>query len=248
MQRRPLLTISLVVCACVFLMQDSGLCFGISPTRIELSVVPGTEYQGIVTVKNDADWAVDVSIRLEDWHAAIAGRHSEEAFEPQWLTIEPRKFELRPQSVTDITYRLKLAKEMKGEVSAMMFFEGKPKEVSEGASVIINTSIGLPMYIAARGTEKYRAGVEKIKISKKSPIEFLVSIKNSGNVHIRPTGDITLRKKGGRETVRVSLNKDHYPIMPNSTREIVTGSEGRLESGKYHADVRMIYNEKQYRK
>jgi hypothetical protein len=146
-----------------------------------------------------------------------------------------------------------------GELNAMIFVDAKPNEISEGA-IGINTSIGIPIYVMIKGTEVFKASVEELKVINNSPLELAVEIKNSGNVHIRPTGTIVIARSSGQnaadqvgtakqsQIITIPLNEYNYPVLPNSSREIEIKSQRQLEPGGYVADIKMGFDDRKYSK
>lgn len=227
--------------------QASAYCFNISPNRMEISLYGGREYEGFITVKNTEDRELHMSVRIEDWARGVEGKPKSPDNSFGWLQINPVGFELKAGNAQKVSYKIVVPKGRKGELNAMIFIEGKPAEVKEG-SIGINTSIGVPIYVMIKGTEKYRAELEDLLVSKNSPLELAVKIKNSGNVHIRPAGSIEIKNRKGEAVFICPLNEYNYPILPNSSRTLEIRSDKRLERGDYTAYVKMGFGNKKYSK
>lgn len=239
--------IFLTVCILVLAVCVNAYCLNVSPSKIELSILASGIYEGVLEVKNSEEKNLEVKLRTEDWFQAVQGVAKENPAGRDWLKINPLGFELKGKEVREVRYKVNVPKEAKGELNAMIFVEGRPKEAGQGA-ISINTSIGVPIYVIISGTERYEAKVEKVEAAGRLPSVFNVLINNSGNVHIRPTGFITVNKKGGGELFRVPLNEYHYPVLPNSSRTLEIKSGHELGEGEYVLDIKMIYGDKSFRK
>lgn len=230
-----------------FISCGSAYCFNVSPARIEISVAASKSYEQILTVKNTDKATMNMKLWIEDWHKAVEGVKEEKAAEFRWLEITPLEFELGAGEAKQVSLKVDVPKKAKGEFNAMIFIEGRPKVAQEGA-VTINTSIGIPIYVMVKGTERFKAEVEDLTVTKNTPLEMAIKIKNTGNVHIRPQGVITIKNKKGKELFNVPLNEYNYPVLPDSSRTLEIKSNNRLENGEYTADVKMGFNDRKHRK
>jgi len=211
---------------------DIGNCFDISHSRIEISIAPSKDYTDSIAVKNTEKGSLIITVRIENWTKAVPSL--------DWLKVSPLELELNEGASGEIRYEVKVPKEAKGELNAMIFIEGKPKEIAEG-SIGINTSIGVPIYATIAGTEQVEADIEELKAVNKFPLSMELKIKNSGNVHIRPKGTISVKTKEGKELFTVPLNEYNYPVLPDSSRTWEIKANKKLENGEYTADVNMLY-------
>ena len=225
----------------------SARCFNVSTNRIEISVPPSGTYESEMTVTNTENKELEFKLRTENWFEATPGFEKEKIDVSKWLKINPLEFELKQNEAKKVNYQVAIPGGAKGELSAMIFIDGKPKATAE-ATVGINTSIGIPIYVMIKGTEQFEAEVESLEVRNNAPLELYVKIKNSGNVHIRPEGDIAIKTKAGKKLFSVPLNEYHYPILPDSSRVLEIKSNERLEKGEYTADIKMGYAEKKYGK
>ncbi|MGB4833557.1 MAG: hypothetical protein WBP40_00835, partial [Candidatus Moraniibacteriota bacterium] len=55
------------------------------------------------------------------------------------------------------------------------------------------------------------------------PVNFTVSLKNSGNVHVAPRGNIFLSRGSNKDIALLELNSGKGSILPDSTRIFETG-------------------------
>lgn len=241
--------------AILFLLgsQDRAYCLNVSLGRIEITVNADSIYDTDIIVTNNESRSLEIKLRIEDWLKAVEGNPKGASGEFKWLKISPLQFELKEDMSQRVSLKIEVPRGAKGEFNAMIFIEGKPKEVAKGP-ISINTSIGIPVYVAVNGTQEFKAGVEDLQVMASDPLKLTVKIKNSGNVHIRPEGTIEIRNadlRGSGADKRgfvVPLNEYNYPILPNSSRTLEIRSNKRLERGEYVADIEMGYADKKYKK
>lgn len=242
------LFIALVTISLIF---DKGAAYGftVSPTKIELSLASKGAYTGAFTIRNTEKYTLSVSARIEDRRKAVEGKYAEadEADNFDWLTLKLPSSELKPDEAGDIIFSVEVPEGAVGELNAMIFIEAKPKEADVGA-IGINTSIGVPIYVMVAGTELFQAEIGDIQLKSSSPLELYVTVKNSGNVHIRPEGNIAIKTKEGKGLFKVPLNEYSYPVLPDSSRELEVRSEKMLETGEYIIEIEMESGDKIYKK
>jgi hypothetical protein len=220
---------------------DAGHCLNVSPGKIELSLASSEVYEGALVVNNTDGKDMKVNIRPEDWFKAVEGLPKERPAGFAWLDITPSGFELGPRQVKEAAYRVSVPKEASGELNGMIFVEARPARAQEG-SIGINTSIGIPIYVVIKGTERYRAEIKGLRVASESPLALAVTIGNSGNVHIRPRGTVKISDK--KTKIVLPLNEYNYPVLPFSDRTLEIKSDERLRKGEYMAEIEMGYGDK----
>lgn len=241
-----------IICINLWVNCNNAYCLNVSPGRIEINVALSKSYEDVLAIKNTEERDLEIKLRIEDWFKAVEG-NAKKIGTFEWLEISPLEFGLKEGETKEVKFKVAVPKKAKGELNGMIFVEAKPKEIAEGA-IGINTSIGVPIYVMVKGTERFKAEIEELKVMKGSPLELAITIKNSGNVHIRPTGVIEifnadLRKlKMDSHRFTVPLNEYNYPVLPKSSRILEIRSDNKLEQGEYTADIKMGYGNKKYRK
>jgi hypothetical protein len=257
----------LVIFAYLCVTNTYAYCLNVSPGRIEINVAPRETYSRVITVRNSDNKAIEVKLRVEDWQKAVEGNadlrgEQKRGFTRigtkkidtfEWLRLSPLEFGLQEDETKEVKLEVAVPKGAAGELNGMIFIEGRLKEIKEGA-IGINTSIGVPIYVVIKGTERFKAEVEDLKVIISSPLQLAITIKNSGNVHIRPTGTIEVINtdahglKTDSHGFIVPLNEYNYPILPNSSRTLEIRSNNKLEQGDYMAEIKMGFADRKYKK
>ena len=70
-------------------------------------------------------------------------------------------------------------------------------------------------------------------------VDFNIRVSNSGNVHIRPLGGITIKNMFGKEVANVDFNSGFASILPNSIRKFSV--EVKILCGVERLPVRQKY-------
>ena len=196
--------------------------FTVSPGAQVIVVKAGEIHSGDYIVGNRGEEAIRIGVTADDQSVAqqLLGRQTvkEDGSSPNWLDFEPRQLELGPFESGSINYTITLPKDAEGEYSAILYFTNLP--ASEGKGISMSTRIGNTLYAIAEGTEVVKGELVDIAVTRTDPMNIRVTIENSGNIHIRPKGDITIRKKGlflsaeEKEPVIIPFNKPGFPVLP----------------------------------
>jgi hypothetical protein len=77
---------------------------------------------------------------------------------------------------------------------------------------------------------------------------FILSVDNTGNVHIQPQGEIVIKNMWGKIRGKIEINKESNfgNVLPNSSRRFEfkwDGEENLFDIGRYTAEVAVVYGE-----
>ncbi|MBN1492744.1 MAG: hypothetical protein JW938_01205 [Candidatus Omnitrophica bacterium] len=221
------------------IVQATGL--NVAPTLIEQSLEPGKVQHGIYRVKNTTDVTMQIVVQPEDWMVRLFGVEGELDVS-DWLVVAPSEFELAPGEEKDLSYTLTAPFRFTGEKVAQVFFEFK----TERSLSMLSTRLGVIVYMMAKGAEKVDAAISNVGVSYKPPkstedkalYRVYFDVKNHGNVHIRPFGNIVIRDPNDRSIVKAIELLPSKGIYPGKEDNIIfTQFDSSLEPGKYEATV-----------
>ena len=177
--------------------------------------------KGKLYVSNNKQEAVTVNCTLKDAWTEATGipspGHSE------WLSLSMRKnMTLKPGSVKPVKYKIKVPRDAAGEMMAMMSFNIATHSDPAGNPVPFRVEMkhGIPLYVIVKGTEKAEAqtgnlNAHFVREVSTGPIEFFVKLKNTGNVHVRPSGKFAIYSEGIEKD---SFELEHgWPIYPGES-------------------------------
>lgn len=109
-----------------------------------------------------------------------------------------------------------------GHYAALFFGNAPPGTAVSG--IAVSSKIGALVILRVEGQVVERAVVRDFMLHDgrtaltQPPVQFDVRIQNTGNVHIRPTGTITVHNMFGGQTTVLTLNSAQGAILPNSSR------------------------------
>ncbi len=223
-------------------VQSYALVMG--PARFEVSLPPGEIADGDYYVQNDTDQPAHIVVEPENWFKEAYDYGKLEI--KDWVEFDIYEFDLKPKEIKKLRLRIKVPKDIKGELVSQIFFtstvlreDGQPVEG-------IKARVGAVLYVAIKGTEIVDAEITNITISKESSkekenLKVETNVKNKGNVHIRPTGKVTILDKAGKKLIELDLESGK-PALPG--QEIVYNAlwnNPRLKSDEYKVSVTINY-------
>lgn len=217
--------------------------FSVAPPRVEIVLLPGGVYEDAFTVTNTQEETILLDVGLEDRSvgAAKTGRGQQSL---EWLKIHSKTLEIAPGKSGAVNYTITVPKGARGERLARISFTKAPLpgKTMLGVQSVMTFSI----YVIIEGTEVIEGDISGIYIFKTDPLEVRVTMQNSGNIHIRPGGEVILVKDGwsgesDRHELSLPLNKYEFPVYPFSERTWKIKSEEKIDPGKYEARVNMEF-------
>ncbi len=233
-----LMAASLFTAQLVRAQDNSGSGLRISPTRSELSIIPGDNRTVTQTVKNVTRNAVTVEPTLNDFESdgesgeprLIGDPNNISAYSLREFISLPEPFDLQPDEEKEVSVAVVVPEDASpGAYFGSVLYRATPQGSSEGGQVALVASVGSLVLLEVPGeiTEKiqindisaYLEGNSGSLFTKK-PTEIGVKIENLGNSFSQPFGKVSVKDWRGNEVFIYELNNTtpRGNILPDSTR------------------------------
>lgn len=218
----------------------------IPPSREFLSVNPGETITTKVKLFNETTTAVEMFSSTANFKAM------DESGTPEfitngtpddlasWIKIGPGPFVLQPGEFNEIPVEINVPTNADpgGHFAGILFSPQEPNNVDANTQVMITTKVGSLIMLRVNGEVREAASVltfttanGKMKYNR-LPVDFDVRVKNSGNVHVRPTGSITVRNMLGGTSQVIPINSSQGAVLPSSVRKFTASWEKVATEGK----------------
>lgn len=164
------------------------------------------------------------------------------------LDLSPRQIENLP-----ITISVPSNAAPGGYYGVIRFTATPPNLKDQGVS--LSASLGALVLLKVNGAVKEDLSIASFDVSKggktgtlfeTAPLSFIERIKNSGNTHEEPTGQVVITDMFGKKIAAVNVNLPSYNVLPQSIRRFeqpldssVLGN--RQLFGRYTAQLKIIY-------
>lgn len=220
-----------VVFNLMFICSLSFAGLSVNPSIANISGIQGSSCKNAYSVTSSYEEPVTVEVSLSNGNS-FSGNGDLNV--EDWLKFEKKEFDLQPGETAEVPYEVFISTNMKGSVCGRVDF-------STQQSAMINLSISVPVYVVVEGTDNISFNIESLDISK-SPRDgnyyYKMTIKNTGNVHIRHSGKIQIRKSGTKKELKNMTIEETVPTYCEQSRDfngLFLSQKEMLEDGKYVA-------------
>jgi len=167
------------------------------------------------------------------------------------LSLNPKQIESLP-----ITIRIPVNAAPGGYFSVVRFTATAPELDATGVS--LSASLGALVFVRVNGAAKESMTLEEFKVTteqgaskqvfESAPLTFVERIKNTGNVHMQPAGQVTITDMFGKKVAAVNINLPPRNVLPGSIRRFeqkldksVIGD--KILFGRYTAELKVTYGD-----
>ena len=208
----------------------AGTVLTTSPIAVDLSGKPGTSVSATLQVQNNSPRAQTISVRLDKF--AVKGDSGQAAiFAPAagdpsagWVHFSQTQFVAQPGVWNSIKMTVALPPDAAlGYYYAVLFVpnvSASPSDTNtvKGANAVL-------VLLDTNSANEHRqlqvtAFTTRQKLYEFLPASFNVSVKNPGNIHVVPKGDIYIsRTPNGKTIASLDINPGQGNILPHSSRQ-----------------------------
>jgi P pilus assembly chaperone PapD len=214
----------------------------LSPIRVEHSVKQGEKGTDAISVTNDGTAPTRLKVSIADWTLTRDGNpmFMKPGGNPyscaEWIRINPVDFRSAPGQTKEVRYTITVPQGIDdGGYRTAIVFENIPDFDSEEKTkrVFLRGRIIAILYeVVGNPVPQGQANSLKAEL-KKEGIDFVLNLQNTGKVHYRTKGSITVKDSAGTKAFEVEL--PDVPVLPESEREIKVTYDRPIPSGKYSA-------------
>lgn len=243
--------------------------FSLTPALQELKVDPGHTGQFTITLVNRSQDAVPFQVYTRNFLAdGIDGKitfgddDSSSYAAGDWLVPSTDSILLEPGGQQDVEVAVSVPAnaEPGGHYASVLFEQILPQTVAgKNSQVQVATRMTALVYftvsgeiieagqiLGAKAGEACSAvvcGLEAPSFVDHGPVPFTFLFNNTGNIHVRPRGTITITQFG-REVAKLPV--EDRAVLPNSQRKFTTTWDRSLLIGPYDAKLDLVYGSKNY--
>lgn len=159
------------------------------------------------------------------------------------LTLAPQE-----QRTVNLTINVPQNASPGGHYGVIRFTGAAPE--ADNTSVSLSASVGTLILIRVSGNVKESAQIAQIYTSQNNkhrslfeygPISISTRVQNTGNVHIQPSGTVTVNNMFGRRVANFQLNQTKGNILPQSIRRFDATLNNKLLFGRYKVMADIVY-------
>lgn len=236
----------------VFAQQSNAFNLTLTPASMDLAASPGTKLYEKFRIRNDATSPMDLQISVEKLSVTQNGQVTPEKPQPgddstTWFAFSKTDLSAPAQEWSDIGFTLSIPPDAAfGYYFVIDITRVDTQiEVNNNAKVLGNVALPILLEVKRSGALK-QADIESFAtkqfINEYLPIEFDTTIKDTGNVHVKPHGNIFITA-GGTQVAALEVNPEVGAVLPGENRTFISSWDNGfftqdpvIENGTVKAD------------
>lgn len=232
----------------------------VAPSIFDLSVLPGGESRGLLTITNSQNKAKGIRIEIADltYTSNSLPQFTLPGNAPgspvSWIAEEKTSHNVAANGVLTLPFRIRVPADAApgGHYGAILVSEEADVTAGHITDIGVVSKLAVPIYLDVAGDVKREFEVSQFAAEKRFsgslPITFSLSIKNTGTVHLQPHGVVTITHAWTNSWPAGTLivNEDSSYILPKKERtfSLVWEEKGThlfdpRSWGPYRADVEL---------
>jgi hypothetical protein len=162
----------------------------------------------------------------------------------KWVRIAEPDFILHPrqQKTINLTIMPPANAEPGGHYTTIFFQPLVSAEMVKSNAVFIGSKVGVQTLLIVKGDVQQAATISNLEVplfNQQGPADIRVHVKNSGNVHIMPTGSIEIRDIWGKHVDTIPLPSTL--VLPRTTKTTPVRWDNKERTGYFLAEVHATY-------
>lgn len=243
---------------------NAGQALEIAPPVITVSANPGQTINTQISLRDVSTSKLIVTGQVNDFVADGEDGtpkillEDDETDNPyslkSWISPLPQLL-LEPRQIRNLPVTISVpANASPGGYYAVVRFTATPPEL-DSTGVSLSASLGALILVRVNGDIAESMEIEEFSVNRngktgtlfeRTPLEFVERIKNTGNIHDMPTGQVTITDMFGKKVATVNINLPPRNILPQSIRKFTQPLDSsvigdKMLFGKYTAELRVVY-------
>jgi hypothetical protein len=214
-----------------------GQALEIAPPVVYLNVSPGQVAKTQILLRDISSGDLIVTGEANDFTAAgedgtpkllLGEEAANNPYSMKKWVAAPASLRLIPKEVKTMSITINVPKDASpgGHYGIIRFTATPPSLKNSGVS--LSTSLGALLLVTVSGPVSEKLSITDFSVNhagktasvfQSGPLSFVERIKNEGNVHEQPSGQIAITDMFGRKVASLNVNLPPRNILPQSTRK-----------------------------
>lgn len=247
-----------------FSQAQTAQLLSVSPALFEMSAEPGQTWTSSLKVVNPNAYDLTVYVTVVNFAPRGEGgdgtllpvleKETEGVTLAEWVIVDTAPVIINKEGSVAVPFSVRVPDNAApGGHFAALLVSTKPPENSLGAAELRTAQVVTSLFFLRVAGDVTEAGsIREFNTSESfygSPrADFALRFENTGNVHLRPQGDITITNMWGQERGIIPINRQSHfgNVLPQSTRKFSFSWEGEWslsDIGRYKAVVTLAYGQ-----
>jgi hypothetical protein len=215
----------------------ADLSLDVSPAKYEFQLAAGKNETIPIMVRNAGGASVHIQVSLGDFQVEPDGNYKFLAVGKgpfsmaNWVDVNPREFDLDPQSLKQVRFTVNVPAGASGEYSELVFFTTRPPRKPGGLAIA--ERVASKLYEIVPDSAKFAGEIDDVAAKPDASGEkYVVDFHNTGNAHVYLSGRVEI-KSGSQVIDRVVLPRDM--LVERNGKRMIEAVGKKLAAGSYSA-------------
>lgn len=226
--------------------QPRQSALGVSPAIFELVLDPSEEKTTKVTVLNIINFPLPVKASVKSFlvEEEIPAEAKEIFDASSWIKVDPADFILQPRENKEINITISPPKKAEpgGHYATIYFQPLVPVEVLSPQTAYVVARVGVLAFLIVKGEIIEKASIGNLQTAdfqQFGPLEFKISFKNEGNIHLLASGSLGIWDWWGKEVAKLDFKPTM--VLPKTSQELTDVWPKKYLLGKFSAQAKLVY-------
>lgn len=200
----------------------------VSPVFFDLSAKPGDTLSDQMRIRNNTNEEIPLKVEIRkfggDTQGDVTIKNTKDDTTLSWIEIKNKTLKARPKEWTIIPFTITIPKNAAfGYYWAVSFTQDTPIEAAKTPGAAISGSLVVPILLnvkneGAKTEGKFVSFKTDVSFYEYLPVKFIAALANTGNVHIKPRGNIFIKDWTGKSVATLEVNSSQGAILPGTKR------------------------------
>ena len=196
----------------------------ISPVFFDLSVNPGDSISNKIRIRNNTNAPLPIKLEVKKMAGDVNGdltlKDDPTDSTLSWIKFDSVTFTASPLEWTDVPFTIDIPKDAAyGYYFAINFTQDNTSPLRKTGAAITGAAAVPVLLNVKKAGAKMDGKLLSLTVDKGfyeyPPVKFTTVFENTGNVHIRPAGNIFIKDWLGNQVATLSVNDTQGAILPN---------------------------------
>lgn len=223
------------------------------PPRLEITVKPGEIITKEIKVRNESQTERFLTADVRDFIVTNnngtpvqidSTKETDNRWAASgWMQVSPSQFKLKGGETKSLIVTIMVPSDaIPGGHYAMILHSPQVEGILDDSGASIKTNVGTLVYVTVPGNIKQDAKITEFvgpTFAEYGPVDFKSVIENLSDIHITPSGAVTVTNMLGGKTAQLAL--DETNIFPYTSRTFQNQLNKKWLFGRYKAQLSAAY-------
>ncbi len=236
----------------VFAQTPSNYDVTVSPVFFDFSSNPEGTISDKIRIRNNTTSPLPIRIEVKrltgDESGDLVLRDDNSDNSLSWIKFNSNTFVAKPLEWTDVPFKIDVPKEAAyGYYFAVSFTQDNTNPLAK-TGVALTGAAAVPILLNVRKEgAKFQGKMVSFKTDSNyyeyPPVKLITTFENTGNVHVRPRGNIFIKDWLGRQVAVLNINNTQSTVLPNIKKSFESSwddsfitEEPKMEDGQVKLD------------